>query len=73
MAFTALDRENDLANGNCARGNVGCWWYNSCADGKFTGRWEPHAAGKEYQGIWWGDDTNLQYAALMIKVVYERD
>ena len=69
MAFTAPDRDNDLNAVNCANGQVGCWWYNSCAAGKFSGRWEPHAAGKEYHGIRWGDDKNLQYSALMIKVV----
>ena len=69
MAFTAADRDNDLANGNCANGNIGSWWYNNCAEGKFTGNWGPLAAGKEYQGIRWGSDYNLQYATLMIKVV----
>ena len=69
MAFTALDRDNDLSAANCASHKVGCWWYNSCAAGKFSGRWEPHAVGKEYLGIRWRYDYNLQYSALMIKVV----
>ena len=69
MAFTAYDRDNDRKNdGNCAISVVGSWWYRACAKGKFTGVWEP-PAGDEFKGIWWGDDTNLQYAALMIQVV----
>ena len=69
MAFSTPGRDRDMNAYNCASGNVGCWWYNSCAAGKFLGRWEPHADGKEMYGIRWLDDYNLQYSALMIKVV----
>jgi hypothetical protein len=68
MAFTATDRDNDNANGNCALGNFGIWWYDNCATGKFTGDWGPLSPGNEYLGIWWGGDVNLRYVAMMIKV-----
>ena len=70
MAFTALDRDNDMRSDfNCAVRKVGCWWYNDCTTGKFTGEWEPSGPNKDLKGILWGDDYNLQYSALMIKVV----
>ena len=70
MAFSTPDRDRDMNAASCASGQVGSWWYNSCAFGKFSGRWEPHAAGNEFLGIRWGDDNNnLQYSALMIQVV----
>jgi hypothetical protein len=68
FGFSTNDRDNDGISGSCALTDIGGWWYNECAKGKFTGGWEPYPAGEENKGIRWGSDYYLTYVTMLIKV-----
>ncbi|XP_059142275.1 angiopoietin-4-like [Physella acuta] len=55
MAFTTVDRDNDLRADNCAVEYKGGWWYNSCHCVNMNGVW---ASQKSSQGIIWGTVTS---------------
>ena len=49
LPFSTKDRDNDNANGSCAQGREGAWWYDNCCKSNLNGRW----GAPSDDGPWW--------------------
>lgn len=41
MKFSTHDNDNDRYHGNCARSDIGAWWYHLCYDSNLNGYYDP--------------------------------
>ncbi|XP_071393477.1 microfibril-associated glycoprotein 4-like [Centroberyx affinis] len=70
--FSTLDRDQDSANGHCARSYLGGFWYNNCHKANPTGvyRWGADktlfAIGVEWSS-WKGHDYSLKTISMKIR------
>ena len=63
MAFTTVDKDNDVHSGNCAVNFKGAWWYKYCGLSNLNG----HNYGNgdkipQYTGISWYHFTSYDYS-----------
>ena len=68
MAFTTIDRDNDLTSRNCAVEYIGAWWYNNCHDSNLNGKYLGNKP--DYRGARWNDfrsSLSLKYTEMKLR------
>ena len=60
MAFSTPDRDNDLANFNCAQSSKGGWWYNHCMHSQLNGIYHHDTTPRAYEAVLWNTFTGMR-------------
>ncbi|KAH8328212.1 hypothetical protein KR067_006174, partial [Drosophila pandora] len=73
MKFSTIDRDNDVAYGNCASYMGGGWWFNNCGYSNLNGRFYKDGETEDEDGIVWGSwheydwSVSLTFVEMMIR------
>lgn len=63
MKFSTYDNDNDRYHGNCAKSDIGAWWYNLCYDTNLNGHYYPG------RGVTWRQNGRLaQFTKVEMKI-----
>ncbi|KAI0226078.1 Fibrinogen C domain-containing protein 1-B [Lamellibrachia satsuma] len=69
MAFTTMDRDNDVYTpSNCATFYMGGWWYKECARANLNGRYLGAANTKLFKPIIWREWHGLYYSLKKVEM-----
>ena len=53
MAFSTMDRDNDVYTGHCAQMFTGAWWYKQCGLTRLNGVYHSSAYNATIRGLSW--------------------
>ena len=71
MAFSTHDRDNDLANYNCAQSWKGGWWHNSCMCSLLNGIYHHDTTPRAWEAVYWhtftGGGHSLKFAEMKLR------
>lgn len=63
MKFSTYDNDNDLFHDNCAKADIGAWWYNGCFHSNLNGKYDP-ARGV----LWRQNDILTEFTKVEMKI-----
>ena len=71
MAFSTIDRDNDMCSGNCAVLYTGAWWHSDCYYSSLNGKYLGKNKGSNGKGVhWWhfkGSNLSLKFTEMKLR------